>query len=329
MIGIGSKIGFLSAVFCLLTSCELHPVSSTPIIYDGRARFNLTAADLDASNDPFLTVVKGTEAASHYTELLGRSVRPTSLWSHPFYPTEQAISVSIDNSSVFYPGGNNPQFGFRRTELIAQKNKNPGELNEETERGTTVFHFSIRDDYKLGWERRLLDMRHEYQIVFIEPSDGTHVFGVQLGTPFANPTSALPAANANHFKILDHSLNVIFSTPFIPGGVWHNFAIQVDWKKSTLGVWFSRDGKPLQPVTKLVENKSVPPGEVVKGEFHFGLLKLPLVNPADSPQNQNDVVHYGLQEGTREALLYSGVFIEDVKGGISVAPGQYAKPIGS
>lgn len=42
--------------------------------------------------------------------------------------------------------------------------------------GTSTFHFSIKED-----PERPLNFTHEYQIVFIEPSDGTHVFGVQLG----------------------------------------------------------------------------------------------------------------------------------------------------
>ena len=50
----------------------------------------------------------------------------------------------------------------------------------------------------------------------------------------------------------------------------------------------------------------------------FDFSQLPLVNPADSPSNQNDVVHYGIQEGTTEALLYSGVFVEDAAHGISI-----------
>ena len=44
----------------------------------------------------------------------------------------------------------------------------------------------------------------------------------------------------------------------------------------------------------------------------FSLLKLPLVNPNDSPANQADVVHHGIQEGTTEGLFYSGVFIEKI-----------------
>lgn len=84
--------------------------------------------------------------------------------------------MKIDNTSVFVPGGGGPQYGFRRTELIAQKNGSSSALDAEMETGISVFHFSIKADLL-----RPLNYNHEYQIVFIEPSDGTHVFGIQLG----------------------------------------------------------------------------------------------------------------------------------------------------
>jgi Glycoside hydrolase 131 catalytic N-terminal domain len=42
------------------------------------------------------------------------------------------------------------------------------------------------------------------------------------------------------------------------------------------------------------------------------------VNPADPPEVRGDVVHYGLQPPTVHGLFYSGVFIEDLKDGLSV-----------
>lgn len=82
-------------------------------------------------------------------------------------PIEQTVHIKIDNSSVFVPGGDpaNSQYGFRRTEIIAQGDRNL----EET--GTTVFHFSIFKD-----DLHPLNPKHEYQIVFIEPNDGSKVF---------------------------------------------------------------------------------------------------------------------------------------------------------
>lgn len=106
-------------------------------------------------------------------------MEPTPLWNvFAFTPSEQVISITIDNTSIFIPGGSAPQNGFRRTELIAQKTgSQKTALNAEMEVGVTVFHFSIQMD-----EQRPLNYSHEYQIVFIEPSDGTHVFGIQLGS---------------------------------------------------------------------------------------------------------------------------------------------------
>ena len=93
------------------------------------------------------------------------------------------ISIRIDNTSVFVPGGGPPQYGFRRTEFIAQVNGSSTALDAEMEVGVSVFHFSIKEDLL-----RPLNYNHEYQIVFIEPSDGTHVFGIQLGARSAPST---------------------------------------------------------------------------------------------------------------------------------------------
>lgn len=149
--------------------------------------------------------------------------------------------------------------------------------------GVSVFHFSIKADLL-----RPLNYTHEYQIVFIEPSDGTHVFGIQLGayirppaahssdwlstgSPFTNPTGQLPAKNARSFKVLDHALNVLFTTSFIPL-LWHNFAITVDWANRTLMVSYSIEGLPLKAVTPTVQNPTATAGAL--GDFHFGVLKV-------------------------------------------------------
>jgi len=87
-------------------------------------------------------------------------------------------------------------------------------------------------------------------------------------------------------------------------------------------VLYSADDLPLKPVTGVVDNNSTASGTPGQGDYHWGLLKMPLVNPNDSPENQADVVHHGIQEGTTEALLYSGVFVEDASDGISVGGGK-------
>ncbi|KAG5649890.1 hypothetical protein H0H81_001630 [Sphagnurus paluster] len=289
------------------------------IIYDGRAPLAFKSSSLDTSSGPYLTAVKGSQNASyvhiHYSTLLNPlTTPPTPLWNSPSHtPTEQALSIRIDNSSIFVPGGSagTPQRGFRRTELIAQRAGNgTAALNEAMETGITVFHFSIMRD-----ERAPLNYAHEYQVVFVEPGDGSHVFGVQLGTPF-NTTTTTPAPS---LKILNRALTVLFDVSFTPH-TWHNLAVQVDWTRSTLAVFYSRNADRLAPAgTRMPLPNASAAG--LKGEFHFGVLKLPLVDPRDAPAEQGDVVHHGVQEGTTEGLIYSGVFVERAAGGVSVGGG--------
>ena len=98
-----------------------------------------------------------------------------------------------------------------------------------------------------------------------------------IGSPFSNPTGQLPAANARSFKVLDRGLNVLFTTPFTPK-TWHNFAIQIDWENLTLGVFFSQDEQPLKAVTTLRPNQTAKPGPEGQGDFHFGFVKVCVMN---------------------------------------------------
>ncbi|KAG2114369.1 uncharacterized protein F5147DRAFT_679277 [Suillus discolor] len=304
--------------FAALVSLTL----ATPLIYDGRAPFNYTIEDLDNSVDPYLSVVKGSMNASHYTQLLGHALNATPLWSPDLWsPVEQPITVSIDNTSIFVPGSGTPQNGFRRTDLIAQKDGNHTALNAIADVGTTVFHVSILEELE-----KPLNMSHEYQIVWIEPNDGSHVFEIQLGSPFTIPTGIVPVSDARFLKVRNHALDLLFETPFTPYD-WHNFAVQIDWTNLTLGVFYSTNGEPLKAVTGLVENSSASPGAAGQGDYHFGVLKLPLADPNETASQQGDVVHFGIQEGDTEALTYSGVFIESITGGVSAGYGKTIAPI--
>jgi hypothetical protein len=203
------------------------------------------------------------------------------LWS----PIEQPITISIDNTSIFIPGSS--QNGFRRTELIAQKDGNHTALNAIADVGTTVFHVSILEELE-----KPLNMSHEYQIVWIEPSDGTHVFEIQLGqycmmlellylsltlpdigSPFTIPTGTVPVSNARFLKVRNHAFNLLFETPFTSHD-WHNFAVQIDWTNLTLGVFYSTNREPLKAVTGLVDNSGASPGAAGQGDYHFGVLKV-------------------------------------------------------
>ncbi|KAI0314451.1 hypothetical protein OF83DRAFT_1063810 [Amylostereum chailletii] len=297
--------------------------TSSQVLYDGRAPSNITAANLDASSGPYLSGVKGSEAASHYTTFLDASTAPgtpftapgTPLWPAP----DNAISITIDNTSIFTPGANAPQNGFRRTELIAQPTAAGADrnaFNAAMESGTTAFHFSVQAD-----AAHPLNVTHEYQVVWIEPSDGSHVFDLQIGTPFNTAESAA----ANSLRIRAHDGTVLFATAFA-ADTWHNFAVAVDWAARTLQTFYSADAAPLSQVTDALPNASAGAGAAGQGDFHFGVLKLPLPNPSDTPANQGDVVHFGLQEGSTDGLLYSGVFVEGAENGVSVGGAASASP---
>ena len=105
-----------------------------------------------------------------------------------------------------------------------------------------------------------------------------------VGSPFTNPTGTLPAPDAHSFKVLDHALNVLFSTPFT-SHVWHNFAIEVDWTARTLAVLYSQGPGLLQRVTRTVENPTVPAGADGQGDFHFGVLKVGICHFSSSMQS--------------------------------------------
>jgi hypothetical protein len=135
-------------------------------------------------------------------------------------------------------------------------------------------------------------MSHEYQIVFIESNDGTHIFEIQLGqshiiqllyhidasvlgSPFTIPTGIVPVSDARFLKVRNHALGLLFETPFTPND-WHNFAIQVNWTNLTLGVFYSTNANPLAAVTSLEDNSSAPPSVAGQGDYHFGVLKVNL-----------------------------------------------------
>ncbi|KAG6379446.1 hypothetical protein JVT61DRAFT_11923 [Boletus reticuloceps] len=186
--------------------------------------------------------------------------------------------ISIDSTSIFALGGNpsQPQYGFRCTEPIAQKYDNHTLLNSIADVGTIVSHVFIRAD-----DHHPLNMSHEYQIVWIKPNDGSHVFEIQLGKwnrfrqrladsrtnppwafvvgfPFTDPTGLLPVLAAHYLKVRNHALDLLFETPF--------------------NVFYSTNAELLEAVSGLEDNSRTPAGTAGQGDCHFGVLKFPPTN---------------------------------------------------
>jgi len=153
--------------------------------------------------------------------------------------------------------------------------------------------------------------------VFIEPSDGSHVFDLQIGTPF---NTTFSCTTSYDLRIRAHNDTVLFHTAFLQA-TWHNFAVVVDWDNLTLKVFYSAGALPLKAVTTVQDNSSASRGPNGQGDFHFGVLKLPLIDPSETPADQADVAHFGIQEGSYEALIYSGLFAESTSGGVSIGYG--------
>ena len=83
-----------------------------------------------------------------YSKLLGLTHPPTPLWNaFVVLPTEQTISMTIDNTSVFVPGGQAPQLGFRRGEFIAQP-ADPADgdhnaFNAASKAGAPIYQYTV------------------------------------------------------------------------------------------------------------------------------------------------------------------------------------------
>ena len=90
---------------------------------------------------------------------------PTPLWNADLIlPHEQVVSIAIDNTSVFIPGGGPPQFGFRRTDFIAANNGvHDQALFDELE---TAFCELIPNQSNRSCLLICVDRYHAHQFVF-------------------------------------------------------------------------------------------------------------------------------------------------------------------
>ncbi|KAI0026555.1 hypothetical protein K488DRAFT_92328, partial [Vararia minispora EC-137] len=190
---------------------------------------------LDVSIGPYLSLVRGTQNASHACLPFSPSIQPTLLDpsstlpsppTHPL-PSGPPPPQTPPSPSQFTPGGSAPQLGFRRMDLIAQppaRGANRTAFNDGVlDAGLTAFHFSMCVD-----EARPLNFAHEYQAVWIEPDDGSHVFDLQIGLSRAPLLSSLrhtdvvpnnagtpcntTLASPNTLRIRTHNGTPLFST---------------------------------------------------------------------------------------------------------------------
>lgn len=155
-----------------------------------------------------------------------------------------SLSSTLSDASIFQPGGQAPQAGFRRSELIPGVNSG----TDETVQGIKTFHWSLKTD-----SLKPLNYSHEYhvrlslpvsltprfsldaslfQLLWHETNDySTSQWVFQTGTPFSeskDPGVADPRTLRLTGRQSETPETQIWSTNFTED-VWHNFALTVGW----------------------------------------------------------------------------------------------------
>ncbi|KAL1910034.1 hypothetical protein Sste5344_004223 [Sporothrix stenoceras] len=266
------------------------------IQFDGRVPSTFTAASFDTNNNIFSPSNVFGQGLK-FSQLIQLPAVTGSLFDVNTVPAE----VTISDKSIFAPSADNVQTGFRRAELLPASNTG----TDPSTQGVKTLHFSVMQD-----AQRPLNLSHEYQLVFLESNDfSTNQLVLKTGTVLGQAGNVDPNTLQLFGNVNTNPPVVLFSTPFTPG-VFHNFAVTLDFNKLTSQVFFSTGTTALKSVTQALANDVSG-----QGQFHFGVLKKPVNAGAD-------IVHTGTQEpGINEGVIFGGIFEEDSSTGcVSLSP---------
>ncbi|KAE8443443.1 hypothetical protein EG329_001840 [Mollisiaceae sp. DMI_Dod_QoI] len=212
-------------------------------------------------------------------------------------PSDKAIEVTINDSSIFLPGGGKPQIGFRRAGLLM------GNGSDVSNVGVQTFHWSVRQDREMR-----MNLTHEYMNVWHEANDyQSNQFSINAGIMLVQDKPKVgnvstTGLDKNLWKILNRNNDVVW-TMEIEWDDWQNFAITLDYGNNTLQVYYSSGYEPLAAVTKALPNDNSG-----GGQYQIGIAK--------KPTETVSVVYDGFQESNlHEGQIYGGIFIEDSSGG--------------
>jgi len=240
--------------FCLVA------LSSAAVVWDGSFNSYSTSTDLDKWSwnnqvGEYQTYIYGNAGTAKMSDYV-------SLSENFKNPSQSSVSkgarTEINTSSRW-----NGQT-MLRTELIAN-------MNRDQQKGKLFYKFSM----KQGAENSL-NPAAEHQLVFFESHFCEIKFGGQGGDSLQFNTGG----------------NKAWSQPFIKD-TWFNFAFEVNYDTAQCGLWFSKNGDPLQMTVAPIA------AGVSPSDFHVGILKLPDYN---SGGNAAEI---------KEWLYYSGVSVED------------------
>lgn len=168
----------------------------------------------------------------------------------------KGAKVTLDDTA--YWNGQN----MRRTELIPSVTDTSSITS-----GTLYYHFSLKRE-----DTNAPSTEREHQIAFFE----SHFTELKYGGSSADKLQWFAASSSQ------------WETAF-EAGVWHNFAYEIDFDASTVGLWHSTGSEALTQAVAPVKASVSSNG----ADWHVGVLEL-----------------QGSSADTTEDLFYSGVYIE-------------------
>ncbi|TPX36250.1 hypothetical protein SmJEL517_g01466 [Synchytrium microbalum] len=279
----------------LLGALLIATTTAQKIVFEGRLNGTTSSASIDSGATPYNPNYVLGQGLKWADILKLGTVKTPALFDRP---NDQSLGITINDKSIFARGTPpNPQTGFRRAELVPNGIKT-------IFTGVMTYHFSVMAD-----ATRPLNYTHSYQLLFLETTDGTHVFGFQIGGIDGKSLTLMSSSVEAYDK-----LKPLYNAPLTT--TWQNWAITVDWTKATLTAYFSAGAAPL---TKVVDTRpnAVTPNATVIDNLHIGFIKAGM--GATNPHNGTQPT------GINEGLVFSSVFVEDSAGGaVTLSPGKTA-----
>lgn len=158
---------------------------------------------------------------------------------------------------------------MRRTELIPQASDTSAITS-----GTLYYHFSLKRE-----DTNAPSTAREHQIAFFESHFTELQYGLSAGgSGDGDDTLRWMAASTEQWNVT------------MGAGTWHNFAYEIDFDGSTVGLWYSSGGDELTQVVAPVSASVSSNG----ADWHVGVLELAVDGVADATED----------------FYWSGVYIE-------------------
>ena len=223
MASLSFPCAILIVVFAAISSAAPSSFSAVkcPITLDGRVLHGTNLSTFDTTASPFNPDYSKGQNLTWSQIIKFPSVTPSKF----DIPVDKAIEVTIDDRSIFVPGGGTPQIGFRRAGLLL------GNGTDNTVVGVKTFHWSVKQNLKAK-----MNLTHEYMNAWHETNDySANQFSFNAGIMLEqdHPTDSdvtTTGLDKRLWKFLDRDNDVIWTT-WIDWEDWQNFAVTVDYAK--------------------------------------------------------------------------------------------------